>query len=76
MNFPEKLDKEDMKLAMKEWRLSGLEVVTGPWEPSDGRILNQVAVGRQRELGMGWYWAVRYDLEGKWWRKKMEHAVP
>lgn len=26
MNFPETLDDEDMKLAMKEWRLSGLDV--------------------------------------------------
>lgn len=75
MNFPEKLDLKDMKLVKKEWRLSGLEVVAGPWQLSNGEVLNQVTVGKQRSLGMGWYWAVRYELEGSWWKKRMEHGV-
>jgi hypothetical protein len=56
MKFPEHLDHEDMRLAMKEWRLAGCYVeknrggLKGHW-PQDTDVVYQVRLLRRQGLG-------------------------
>ena len=75
MDFPDKLDLEDMELALKEWKLAGLHTL-GPVEGDDiqRNLVMFIAVGeiRPKDDLMGWYWFTRYDLRDDTWVKVID----
>lgn len=69
MSFPEKLDHEDMNLAIKEWKLAGYDVVEHA--PVPNAFPASVTVGERKYVVSVdvyiWVWCGDYKLRGDVW---------